>query len=128
MKSFIVALILICSVTVFIIINAGQTVSAIDEMLALAESLPQNVDIFDTEYENIQETVYSLCLLWDKKFPYIAFTAGYENTNRCDEAIGSIRVHFENRNGTDFTVARAEFCDCLDRLRILEGFHLQGIF
>ncbi len=127
MKSFLIALSLILAVSVFVCINAHCTVRTIDELLTLANELPKTAEEWDTAHEGAADTVTALCTLWDKKFPFIAFTAGYENTNRCDEAIGAMLVHFQNENDTDFTVARAEFCDCLKRLRILEGFHIQGI-
>lgn len=126
MKSFIVACILLLSVTLFVVFNAHTTVSAIDEMLALADTLPQTAA--DFEYGEAEEKVLALTALWDQKFPCIAFTAGYENTNRCDEAIGALTIHFKNQNALDFAVSLSEFKDTLERLRILEGFHHEGIF
>jgi len=127
MKSFIFALIMLTSVTVFTAVNAYQTVSCIDEMLVLTEALPKTEGEFENQSEAISLTVHKLSALWKQHFPLISFTAGYENTNRCDEAIGALAVHFENRNGEDFSVALAEFCDSLTRLRILEGLHWHGI-
>ena len=72
--------------------------------------------------------VNELTARWKKWFPLISFATGYENTNRCDEAIGALAIHFKNGNGEDFSVALSEFRDALDRLRILEGFHWQSIF
>ena len=126
MKSFVIALILLLSVMFFVVFNMRATVSAIDELLILAEALPVHAQ--DIRFEEDGKTVHALAALWDEKFPYIAFTAGYENTNRCDEAIGALTVHFENRNDLDFMAALSEFRDGLLRLRILEGFHIQGIF
>lgn len=126
MKSFIFALFLLLSVSLFVTLNAVQTVSRIDRMLAIANGLPKNAEAFASA-EGIEEDVNALVSLWDKEFPIIVCTAGYENTNRCDEAIGALCVHFQNKNGTDFSVALSEFCDGLSRLRILEGLHLQGI-
>ena len=128
MKSFIFALLMLFSVTVFIIFNAYQTVSNIDEMLLLTDLLPRNEKDFENCAEETSLAVYELTKLWDRCFPLIAFSAGYENTNRCDEAIGALAIHFENKNGEDFSVALSEFRDSLSRLRILEGFHWQGIF
>ena len=127
MKSFIFALLMLFSVTVFITFNAHQTVSHIDEMLALTEILPKNKKDFENSSEQTALTVDELTKLWEKCFPLISFTAGYENTNRCDEAIGALEIHFKNGDGEDFSVALSEFRDSLGRLRILEGFHWQGI-
>ncbi len=127
MKSFIFALLLLLSVTVFVVVNANQTVSRIDDMLALTEILPKNTEEFETISEEAALAVHELTELWDRCFPRISFTAGYENTNRCDEAIGTLAVHFKNGSGAEFTVAISEFRDSLARLRILEGVHWQGI-
>lgn len=127
MKSFIFALLLLLSVSLFVTVNAAQTVSRIDQMLAIADDLPKNEADFISA-NGTADKVNALISLWDKEFPSIVCTAGYENTNRCDEAIGALAVHFQNRNGADFSVALSEFCDSLSRLRILEGLHWQGIF
>ena len=127
MRSFIFAVFLLSAVTVFTAINAVQTVRRIDEMLALADTLPKNEEEFSSA-EDIDKSVLALIELWDREFPAIALTAGYDNTNRCDEAIGALEVHFRYNNGADFTVALSEFCDGISRLRILEGFRLEGIF
>jgi hypothetical protein len=128
MKSFIFALLMLFSVTVFITFNAHQTISYIDEMLALTEILPKDKFDFENQSEQTLLAVNELTALWKKWFPLISFATGYENTNRCDEAIGALAIHFKNGNGEDFSVALSEFRDALDRLRILEGFHWQSIF
>ena len=127
MKSFVFAICLLLAVTIFITANAIKTVEHIDEMLNIANSLPRNEEEFSSK-EHIEKDVLSLIELWDREFPALTFTAGYDNTNRCDEAIGALAVHFRNNNGADFAVALSEFCDGLYRLRILEGFHWEGIF
>ena len=128
MKSFLIAILLIASVSLFVCFHAHRTASAIDEMLVLIENLPQSGTAFASAYEAAAPSVHQLVALWDREFPRIAFTAGYENTNRCDEAIGALSVYFENGSGTDFLVALSEFKDSLERLRILESFHIEGIF
>lgn len=126
MKSFIVAWILLFCVICFVSINAFITVRAIDEMTALTETIPLSVD--EILYETDAEKVRTLSALWDRYFPYIAFTAGYTNTERCDQAIGALSIHFRNRNFSDFAAAVSECHDALLRLRILEGVHAEGIF
>ena len=127
MKSFIFALALLLSVTLFVTVNSAKTVNRIDTMLAIANGLPKAMEDF-SDISGIENNVTTLVKLWDKEFPSIVCTAGYENTNRCDEAIGALAVHFKNENIADFTVALSEFCDGLSRLRILEGIHWQGVF
>ena len=126
MKSFLLAIILLLTVTLFVSINAGKTVSRIDEMLRIANALPKTEDAF-LSAEDIGNEVLILIELWDQDFPKIARTAGYANTNRCDQAIGALAIHFQNQSGAEFSVALSEFRDSLSRLRILEGLHWQGI-
>ncbi|MBQ8495842.1 MAG: hypothetical protein IJ489_00095 [Clostridia bacterium] len=126
MRSFIIAWVLLFSVILFVSLNAFVTVRAIDEMTALAETIPLSAN--DISYETDAEKVHTLAALWDRWFPYIAFTAGYTNTERCDQALGALTVYFGNRNFSDFAAALSEFHDALLRLRILEGFHIEGIF
>ena len=102
MKSFIFALLMLFSVTVFITFNAHQNISYIDEMLALTEILPKDKFDFENQSEQTLLAVNELTALWKKWFPLISFATGYENTNRCDEAIGALAIHFKNGNGEDF--------------------------
>ena len=126
MKSFIFALLLLISTALFVTINAAQTVRKIDEMLAISDELPKTEEEFFIA-NGAEDQVKALIDLWDREFPIIVCTAGYENTNRCDEAIGALAVHFQNQSGAEFSVALSEFRDSLSRLRILEGIHWQGI-
>lgn len=127
MKSFILAISLLLAVCLFISVNAAKTVFYIDEMLQIANTLPQTEEEFISA-DRMSDGVLALTSLWDRRFPSIAHTAGYANTNRCDEAIGALSVHFRNRNGAEFAVALSEFCDGLCRLRMLEGVHWDSIF
>ena len=126
MKSFIFALLLLISTALFVTINAAQTVRKIDEMLAISDELPKTEEEFFIA-NGAEDQVKALIDLWDREFPIIVCTAGYENTNRCDEAIGALAVHFQNQSGAEFSVALSEFRDSLSRLRILEGIHWLGI-
>ncbi len=127
MKSFILAISMLTTVFLFIIFNAAKTTSCIDEMLRIAEQLPQTEAAF-IHADHIGDDVIALTSLWDQKFPVLVYTAGYANTNRCDEAIGALAVYFQSRNASDFAVALSAFCDGLSRLRILEGIGWEGIF
>ena len=127
MKSFLLAIFLLLTVSLFVLVNARKTVSRIDEMLSIANTLPKTEEAFSSA-EDIGNDVLILIDLWDQDLPKIACTAGYANTNRCDQAIGSLAVHFQNCNGAEFAVSLAEFCDGLYRLRTLEGISWEGIF
>jgi hypothetical protein len=127
MKSFILAIFLLLSVSLFVFVNAGKTVCRIDEILRIANKLPKTEESF-LSADDISNDVFHLIDLWNQEFPKIARTAGYANTNRCDQAIGALAVHFQNRNGNEFAVTLSEFCDGLYRLRTLEGISWEGLF
>ena len=127
MKSFLSAIFLSLTVCLFVSINASKTVFRIDEMLHIANTLPKTEEAFSSA-DDINRDVSMLIDIWDHEIPKIARTAGYANTNRCDQAIGALAVHFQNRNGAEFAVALSEFCDGLQRLRTLEGISWEGIF
>lgn len=127
MKSFIMAIFLLLIVSLFVFVNAGKTVARIDEMLHIANSLPKTEEAF-LSAADISDEVSGLVDLWNRDYPKIARTAGYANTNRCDQAIGALAVHFQNQNGAEFAVSLAEFCDGLYRLRTLEGINRKVIF
>ena len=127
MKSFLLAILLLSIVSLFVLSNARKTVLRIDEMLSITTALPKTEEAFSSA-EDIDNDIFTLIDLWDQEFPKIARTAGYANTNRCDQAIGALAVHFQNRNGAEFSVALSEFCDGLHRLRTLEGISWEGIF
>ena len=127
MKSFLLAILLLSIVSLFVLSNARKTVLRIDEMLSITTALPKTEEAFSSA-EDIDNDIFTLIDLWDQEFPKIARTAGYANTNRCDQAIGALAVHFQNRNGAEFSAALSEFCDGLYRLRMLEGINWEGIF
>ncbi len=126
MKTFIVALCLLALIVGFVVWNTMDLHRIFDEMIAIAEALPVNADEFEKDAEN-DVRVDELYRLWDKNFSRIAFTGGYENINRADEALCALFVHYQNDNAKDFTHARLIFWDSLQRMRTLEGFGLESI-
>lgn len=128
MKTFIVSLFIFTLIAVLVVWNALYIGNTADALLTLAESLPQDKEAFERGGEETAMLMDSLYGLWDDRFPRLAFTAGYDNINRADDAVLQMRVCLENDNPEDFCVARAIFCDGIKRLRSLEGFSFHGIF
>ena len=128
MKTFITALLIMAVVLTFVICNTVYITGKIDAMLTLAESLPADADAFDADYDNTKQVVEQLWEMWDSSIDAIAFTAGYDNINRADDAITTLCISYQNQNGDDFSVARQSFCDSIKRLRKLESFHPDGLF
>ncbi len=127
MKTFITALFILALVAGFVIWNAVDLHHTFRELLTLTESLPMEAEEFHKTAEN-QATVETLYRLWDKKFSRIAMTGSYDNLTRADEAVGSLLVHYQNGNASDFTHARLMLWDSLRRLSLFESFHPEGIF
>jgi hypothetical protein len=128
LKSFIIACILLGLVGTFVCLHTHHTAEILNEISALTQAIPTTETEFFTEYASVSSYISELCSLWDRYFSYIAFTIGYDNTNRCDEAICDLQAYCENRSAEDFAAALLRFRDALDRLRMLESFHPQSIF
>lgn len=128
MKTFIVAILLISAVFTFVICNAYYIGGKIDALLEIAEALPADARTFEDSYTGTEEDMNRLWQMWDESFNRIAFTTGYDNINRADDALLSMYISYQNGNGDDFAVARMTFCDGLKRLKMLESFSLDGIF
>jgi len=127
MKTFITALLIMAVVLTFVICNTVYITGKIDAMLDIAESLPADADAFDADYNSTKEAVERLWQMWDHTIDAIAFTSGYDNINRADDAITTLCISYRNQNGDDFSVARQSFCDSMKRLRKLESFHPDGL-
>ncbi len=123
MKTFLISLVILCSIVGFVIWNAWDLNKTINEMLALTDALPIEATEFSRD-EKTEETISALWQLWERKFYRIAFTGGYSNCNRADEAIVALFIHYQNGNAEDFTHARLLFWDSLRRLKKLESFHI----
>lgn len=127
MRTFLVALLIFLSITAFVVVNAVYIGGTAKELLALAEKLPADAESFERSGEEAKETMDALYALWDSRFRRLTRTTGYDSLDRADEAILEMRVHFENGNGEDFSVAEQTFLDAVRRLRELESFSLNGI-
>jgi len=128
MKTFVVAILLISAVFTFVLCNAYYIGGKIDALLEIAETLPADARAFEADYAKTEETINRLWQMWNESFNRIAFTTGYENINRADDALLSMYVSYQNGNGDDFAVAKMTFCDGLKRLKMLESFSPDGIF
>ncbi len=119
MKTFLIALCLFFLTMSFVVWNTWDLQKTYHEMLRLAEALPTEASDFrqDAETEALVQTLYHL---WDRQFPRIALTGGYENYNRADEAMESLWIHYQNDNANDFTHARLLFWNSLHRMQKLE--------
>ena len=128
MKSFLIACILFFCVIAFVCGHTCYVSAILTEISDLTQGLPQTENEFWAQYPSVSERISELCALWDRHFPYIAFTVGYDNTNRCDDTVGDLEAYCKNRNADEFIAALTRFRDALSRLRTLESFHPESIF
>lgn len=128
MRSFLIACVLFFCVIAFVFGHACYVSAILTEIYGLTQDLPQTEAEFSTQYSSVSARISELCALWDRHFPYIAFTVGYDNTNRCDDAVGDLEAYCKNRNADEFIAALTRFRDALSRLRTLESFHPESIF
>ena len=84
MKTFIASLILLCAVATFIAFNTAYIVRISDEMLEIAESLPESKAAFEADIPSAMEKTQRLWDLWDKTIDKFAFTIGYGHIDRAD--------------------------------------------
>ena len=109
----------------------GKQYAAISSGASTPTYLTNQIIAFLTQFDEndpaTKEQMEALWQLWDKNFNRIAFTSGYENIDRADDAAVTMYVSFQNGNADDFTIARQAFCDGIERLKTLESFTLNGI-
>ena len=128
MKTFLTALLLMGIVAVFACCNSLTILRETDRLLTMAENFPANAAEFEEKKGEIGQAVEDFSLLWDRSMPMLAYTSGYENLNRADEAAILLYAAFVNDCGADFVAARHDFCDALRRLQSLEKISFSSVF
>ena len=126
MKTFIASLILLCAVAAFIAFNTTYVVRISDEMLEIAESLPESKAAFEADIPSAMEKTQRLWDLWDKTIDKFAFTIGYGPIDRADDA-AELYTAAKNGDGDSFVTAAIKFRDALSRLKKLESFDFESI-
>ncbi|MBQ9748265.1 MAG: hypothetical protein IJV98_05720 [Clostridia bacterium] len=126
MKTFLIALFILALTVSFVVWNAWDLNRTAETLSALTRSLPEDAASFHKDAQT-ESTLAELYGLWDRKFERIAFTVGYNNCNRADEALLSLIAHYRNESAEDFTHARLLLLDSLRRLRVLEGISPESI-
>ena len=127
MKTFIASLILLCAVATFIAFNTAYIVRISDEMLEIAESLPESKAAFEADIPSAMEKTQRLWDLWDKTIDKFALTIGYGHIDRADDAAAELYFAAKNGDGDSFITAAAKFRDCLTRMKKLESFDFGSI-
>ena len=127
MKTFAVSLLLICAVIAFTVFNTVCIVGRSNEMLAIADSLPQTKSDFEADIPSALEKTEELWSIWDKTIDRFAYTIGYSHIDRADDAIAELYAAAKNGAGASFVPAAIKFRDALSRLKRLESFDFESI-
>lgn len=127
MKTFFASAGIFLAVCGFVIWNMLSINSVIGKMNDIWEKLPQSLDEFDANYGDAMINSEKLSRLWDEKIDRLAYTVGYENIDRADDAMTELYTSAKNHDGEDFITAAMKFYDALRRLRELEGIDFQSI-
>ena len=97
-------------------------------MLDIACSVPERGSDISEDFSDISESVEKLWELWDKKIAKLAFTVGYDDINRADDAMSELYTSYITKTKDSFITARMKFIDAIRRIRQMENFNLHSIF
>ncbi len=128
MKTFICALVIVFVLCGCVVLNMFSINKTIDEMLDIACSVPERGNDISEDFSDISESVEKLWELWDKKIAKLAFTVGYDDINRADDAMGELYTSYITKTKDSFITARMKFIDAIRRIRQMENFNLHSIF
>ena len=90
MKTFICALAIVCILTGVVVLNMLSINRTVDEMLDIASSVPERDGDIADDFSDVAEKVEKLWELWDKKITKLAYTVGYDDINRADDAMSEL--------------------------------------
>lgn len=128
MKTFICALVIVFALCGCVVLNMISINKTIDEMLDIACSVPERDSDISEDFSDISESVEKLWELWDKKIAKLAFTVGYDDINRADDAMSELYTSYITKTKDSFITARMKFIDAIRRIRQMENFNLHSIF
>lgn len=127
MKTFVASVIIFVGVGAFVVLNMLAINKITGEMFEICASLPKSEEEFYANYEAALEATERLWELWDRKIDRIAYTVGYENIDRADDAMTELYSSAKNKDGGDYITAGMKFYDAILRLRELESFDIQSV-
>lgn len=128
MKTFICALVIVCILTGVVVLNMLSINRTVDEMLDIASSVPENDDDIADDFSDVAEKIEKLWELWDKKITKLAYTVGYDDINRADDAMCELYTSYVTKSKDSFITARLKFIDAVRRIKQMENFNPHSIF
>lgn len=128
MKTFICALAIVCILTGIVVLNMLSINRTVDEMLDIAASVPERDGDIADDFSDVAEKVEKLRKLWDKKITKLAYTVGYDDINRADDAMSELYTSYLTKSKDSFITARLKFIDAMRRIKQMENFNPHSIF
>ena len=124
MKTFICALAVICILTGAVVLNMLSINRSVDEMIDIASSVPGHDGDIADDFSDVAEKVEKLWELWDKKITKLAYTVGYDDINRADDAMSELYTSYITKSKEGFITARLKFIDAVRRIKQMENFKM----
>ncbi len=128
MKSVILSTVLLIAITVFCLFVKTHTLSLVDAMYRMTESLPTHPAEYQTTSDHYRVAVASLGEDWADAVVYFSYVCGYNALNRADEAVWNLYAAVESGDYPTAIAARYQLLDALRRMRELETVSLSSIF
>lgn len=128
MKTFICALVIVCILTGVVVLNMLSINRTVDEMLDIASSVPEHDDDIADDFSDVADKIEKLWELWDKKITKLAYTVGYDDINRADDAMCEFYTSYVTKSKDSFITARLKFIDAVRRIKQMENFNPHSIF
>ncbi len=128
MKSVIAAAILLVLSVGICLFFSAYTVSCIDILTRMTESLPQTPEQYTANTESVSDTVSSLTEYWSDAVSYFSYVCGYTALNRADEAVWNLYAAVHAKDYAAAMIAKYQLLDALRRMRVLEMISVSSVF
>ncbi len=123
MKSVIISVILLLTVTVGVTVNAVHTCKTVEDLQSKAEEL--NVSGEATEKE--KEMFSSLRSEWERKKNILTYLYDYREIENIELAVTRMENAIFSKNTDDFCIYKGEFLYSLSRLEEISAFSFKNI-
>lgn len=124
MRSFIISLVLLITVTAFVIADIVYMQDFCSGLLKLADSLPKE----EETYRSGEKTLEKIEKTWKSKEELIAYLMDYREVDRVNVALSDMKNAFYSGDFQQYTVYSDEFRHAVERLRDISGVSFENVF
>ena len=128
MKTVIAASVLLAVSVMICIGTSMRSVSLIDELYRLTESLPTETAEYEAEPGSREQISDTIGETWSDAVGYFSYVYGYNVLNRADEAVWNLYAAVDTGDYSTAVTARYQLLDALRRMRELEEISLSSVF